>query len=255
MPFSSYNFVFMMSDKISNSQIKHLRALQLKKFRQKYNQFIVEGIKSVDEFIGSSLKCLGLYGNEEAISRFHKQIDSSICFQTNTKQLTQISGLKNPQGVLGVFEMPSLQTLNKTAPLILLLDDIRDPGNLGTIVRTAEWFGLDQVVCSTTSVDCFNAKVIQASMGSLSRVKVHYRDLPELVKELPEHVLLQTDMVGEDYRKVKINKCMLVIGNEGKGVSDELAAMAHQTITIPRKGEAESLNAAISAAILLAELT
>lgn len=245
----------MMFDKISNAQIKHLRALQLKKFRQKYNQFIVEGSKSVDEFIASSVKCLGVFGSEEEIRRCSTALDPSSCFVGTSKQLSQMTSMKSHQNVLAVFEIPANKPLDESASLILLLEDIRDPGNLGTIVRTAEWFGLNQVICSKSSVDCFNTKVIQASMGSLSRVHVHYEDLPDFIKSLPTYDLVLTDMAGEDYKKVALQKSLLVIGNEGQGVSDELRKLAKKTITIPRKGKAESLNAAVSTAILLAELS
>lgn len=245
----------MMSDKISNAQIKHLRALQLKKFRQKYNQFIVEGIKSVDEFVQSPIKCLGLFGNEDILNNYQGVVDEELCYLTNNKQLSQISALKNPQSIVGLFEIPDNQTIDEQASLVLVLDDIRDPGNLGTMIRTADWFGLHQVVCSTSSVDCYNSKVIQASMGSLSRMKVHYINLGELPSILPEHTLILTDMEGENYKDLAVQKAILVIGNEGQGISEELRKLEHQRITIPRKGKAESLNAAVSAAILLAALS
>ena len=255
MPISSYNFVFMMFDKISSAQIKHLRALQLKKFRQKYNQFIVEGRKSIDEFVGSSIRCLGVFGSEEEILRLGPPLSKDLCFVVSKKQLEQISGLKTPQGILAMFEISVSKEIDKQADLVLALEDVRDPGNLGTIIRTADWFGLNQIVCSPSSVDCFNSKVVQASMGSLSRVQVHYNPISQLVDELNAHTLVLTDMKGEDYKTAKLNKSILVIGNEGQGVSEGLKSLKHRVLTIPRKGAAESLNAAVSTSILLAELT
>ena len=255
MPISSYNFVFMMFDKISSAQIKHLRALQLKKFRQKYNQFIVEGRKSIDEFLGSSIRCLGVFGSEEEILRLGPSLPKDLCFVVSKKQLEQISGLKTPQGILAMFEISAFKKIDKQADLVLALEDLRDPGNLGTIIRAADWFGLNQIICSPTSVDCFNSKVVQASMGSLSRVHVHYKPILELVDDLNTHTLVLTDMEGEDYKTAKLNKSILVIGNEGQGVSEGLKSLKHRILTIPRKGAAESLNAAVSASILLAELT
>lgn len=241
-------------NKITNAQIKHVRFLQQKKYRQKYNQFIVEGLKSVDEFLKSALQCVGVFGNEEVLQRFASEIESEKCFYVNNKQLEQLTGLKSAQQVIAIFEKPQLGTIDVEAKVILALDDIRDPGNLGTIIRTADWFGYKEIVCSNSSVDCYNGKVIQASMGSLCRMKVHYVDLPLFVKEQNTHTLVVADMSGTNYKEFEWNKHILVIGNEGSGASDEIRELMSAKITIPRKGEAESLNAAISAAILLAQI-
>lgn len=243
-----------MFNKITNAQIKHVRLLQQKKFRQKYNQFIVEGSKSVDEFLRSSVSCLALFGNEDVLDRFSSELEPEKCFYTASRQLEQITGLKSAQEVLAIFEQPHLGQVDNSANIILALDDIRDPGNLGTIIRTADWFGYKEIVCSFSSVDCYNGKVIQASMGSLARVKVHYIDLVEFIKDQPTHTLLLADMTGTDYKSFDWTNNILVIGNEGSGVSDELRAIGGERISIPKKGEAESLNAAISAAILLSAI-
>ena len=244
----------MVFNKISNTQIKHVRFLQQKKYRQKYNQFIVEGLKSVDEFLKSTLLCVGVFGNEEVLNRFVSEIESAKCFYANNKQLEQLTGLKSAQQVLAIFEKPHLGAIDGAANVILALDDIRDPGNLGTIIRTADWFGYKEIVCSNSSVDCYNGKVIQASMGSLSRMKVHYVDLPQFIKEQNTHTLVVADMSGENFKEFKWRNHILVIGNEGSGASDEIRDLMRAKITIPRKGEAESLDAAISAAILLAQI-
>lgn len=242
----------MLFKKITQSQIKHLRSLQLKKYRQKYNQFVVEGRKSVLEFLDSSHPCLGVFGSESELEGLHLENIESIGCVANSKQMNQISALKQSAGLLACFEMPKEQALNKNANLILALDDIRDPGNLGTIIRSADWFGLNQILCSEESVDCFNPKVVQSSMGSLSRVEVHYVNLHEVLKELSEHQVFVADMLGKDYTQVSFDKAILVIGNEGHGVSDKILSLASSKVTIPRKGKAESLNAAISASVLLA---
>ena len=244
----------MMFNKITNAQIKHVRFLQQKKYRQKYNQFIVEGIKSVDEFLKSTLNCVGVYGNELVLERFQSEIEREKCFYTNNKQLAQITGLKSAQEVLAIFEKPLLGEVDLEANVVLALDDIRDPGNLGTIIRTADWFGHKEIVCSSSSVDCYNSKVIQASMGSLSRMKVHYLDLKHFIEKNSTHSVVVADMSGTNYKEFTWDKNILVIGNEGSGVSDELRALMKAQVSIPRKGQAESLNAAISAAILLAEI-
>lgn len=231
-----------------------MRFLQQKKYRQKYNQFIVEGIKSVDEFLKSSLECLGVFGNEDVLQQFASEIAPEKCFYVNSKQLEQLTGLKSAQQVIAIFEKPNLGKVNEALNVILALDDIRDPGNLGTIIRTADWFGYQELVCSNSSVDCYNGKVIQASMGSLSRVNVHYVDLVQFIQEHPSHKVVVADMSGKNYKEFEWNKHILVIGNEGSGVSDEIRNLMDDKVTIPRRGEAESLNAAISTAILLAQI-
>jgi len=244
----------MMFSKITKAQIKHIRLLHLKKYRQKYNQFIVEGIKSVNEFVESDLKCIGVYAENEHLLTFERKIGASLCYETKAKELQQISAFKNSQEVLAVFEIPQNMTIDKNANFILALDDIRDPGNLGTIIRTAEWFGLKEVLCSKTSAECYNPKVIQASMGSVSRMKIHYVDLEQFLTENKTHQIVLADMDGKDYQTFEWNKNILVIGNEANGISAYLKAMPNEKITIPRRGAAESLNAAISTAIILASV-
>lgn len=238
--------------KITQSQIKHLRSLQLKKYRQKYNQFIVEGTKSVLEFLNSSLVCVGIFAHEQVLENLSIDKFEDILYVANTKQMNQLSALKQSSGLMACFEIPETQPVNKQEKLVLALDDIRDPGNLGTIIRTADWFGLNQVVCSLESVDCYNPKVIQSSMGSLSRIAVHYKDLAHLPIDFPNHDLMIADMNGEDYRSVSFDRGVLVIGNEGHGVSEKILNMAIRRVHIPRVGKAESLNAAVSASIILA---
>lgn len=242
----------MMFSKISKAQLKHVRLLHLKKYRQKYNQFIVEGIKSVNEFVNSKIKCIAVYADSEHLLTFQDKVGTNNCFEIKEKELEQISAFKNPQEILAVFEIPETNEINTKANLILALDDIRDPGNLGTIIRTAEWFGLHEIVCSTTSAECFNPKVIQASMGSVSRMQVHYLDLEHFINNTKSHSVVLADMEGQDFTQFKWDKNILIIGNEANGVSPYLKSLDHSKITIPRKGAAESLNAAISAAIILA---
>ncbi|MCB9257280.1 MAG: RNA methyltransferase [Chitinophagales bacterium] len=244
----------MISNKISNGQIKQIRLLQTKKYRQKYDQFIVEGVKSVQEFLRSDLECLGLFTSVEHFIEFQALCPPGIIYETKPKQMEQISALKSPQEVLAIFKIPKLKNLDVKADFILALEDIRDPGNLGTIIRSADWFGFSQIVCSNTCVDCFNPKVVQASMGSLARIKVFYLDLKTFIESNTEHQLVLTDMKGEDYRSFAWSKNIIVIGNEGKGISSELRSLQHAKISILKKGGAESLNAAISASIILANL-
>ena len=245
----------MILNKISNAQIKQTRLLHLKKYRQKYNQFIVEGIKSVDEFVKSGLKSVAFYGNESYLQEQSNLFGQEKCFITNTKQLSQITCLKSAQEVLAVFEIPTHKEVDRDKKFILALDDIRDPGNLGTIIRTADWFGLKEIVCSSSSADCYNPKVVQASMGSMSRIKVHYKDLDAFMDEMTAFDIVIADMNGTDYRTYEYGKSIIVIGNEGKGVSSYIQEKKNQKITIPRIGGAESLNAAISTAIILSNIS
>ncbi|MGB1248541.1 MAG: TrmH family RNA methyltransferase, partial [Chitinophagales bacterium] len=185
---------------ISNAQIKTIRSLQQKKYRERYAQFVVEGTKSVLEFIQSDYKCRGVFAKEEWYADYLPKITSFDIdlHQANNKQLSQISALKNPQQVLAVFEIDKSQQIDTSASLILVLDDIRDPGNLGTIIRTADWFGLEQIVCSTTCADCYNPKVIQASMGSMSRMQLIYTDLQDFVQQNKDFDLVLADLDGDN---------------------------------------------------------
>lgn len=236
--------------KITKTQIKHIRLLHLKKYRQKYGQFLVEGAKSVLEFLQSSIECVGIYTDEENLAGFDSvkyRNKVNLCTQ---KEMGQISALKNHQGVLGVFKIPDFKQVN-IGQQVLLLDDIRDPGNLGTIIRSADWFGLTAIICSEKCVDCYNPKVVQASMGSLSRIAVYYFNLDQFIKSNSEYKIYVADMQGDDFRNVDWEKVMLVIGNEGKGVRSSIKQNASKTISIQQKGKAESLNAAISASIIM----
>ena len=241
----------MKFEKITKSNVKHLRLLH-SKYRQKYNQFIVEGYKSVREFINSAYKCVALYGKEDALAEFYNHnFEKYIC---NTKELQQISTLKNPQDIVGVFEIPALKPIDYKQDFIIALDDMRDPGNLGTVIRTADWFGLNQILCSETCVDAFNPKVVQASMGSLSRINVVYTDLLNELKTAKLHTLVFADMEGKAYQNFNWDKNIVVIGNEANGISTDLKKMKHELIAIPQKGKAESLNAAVSAAIIMSRV-
>lgn len=233
---------------ISNAQIKHVRFLHQKKYRQKYNQFIVEGFKSVNEFLASELQCESIFIHHDAVL----PINGAEVYTCSEKQMQQITALKNHQQVLAVFTIPQMRTL-PAATFYLCLDDIRDPGNLGTIIRTADWFGLQEIVCSPSCAEAFNPKVVQASMGSLSRMQVRYENLVGFINEHKKYALLLADMEGISYKKTRYIDTILVIGNEGKGVSEEIRELQHQKVSIPQIGKAESLNAALSAAILLSE--
>jgi len=240
-----------MFEKINNTQSKHIKKLHRKKNRQIFNEFIVEGTKTVLEFVNSDYSCKGIFATEDWFYKNSSEIQNQKLFLVNGKQAEQISTFKNPSPVLAVFEILETQNTN-TDDFILYLDDIRDPGNLGTIIRSAEWFGLKNIYCSESCADNYNSKVIQASMGSASRIKVNYLGFETLIKNNPKHVAVLADMNGVSLKKYQWeDKNILVIGNEANGVSDSLKSLVSNKITIERKGKAESLNASISTAIIL----
>ncbi len=236
---------------LSKSQIKLIISLQQKKYRNKYNLFIVEGKKSVLEFISSNFEIEKVFYTNEFkafLSTDNKQLISA-------SELKKISALKNPNQILGVFKIPiTKSTLN--SGLIVALDAVKDPGNLGTIIRLCDWFGIKQLVCSTKTVDCFNPKVVQASMGSLTRISIIYTNLVDYISktDLPVFVSL---MDGKNVYKTALpNDGILVMGNEANGISDAILNFASTKISIPRFGnllQTESLNVATATAILLSE--
>jgi TrmH family RNA methyltransferase len=238
---------------ISKAKIKWIRSLQQKKNREKEGLFVVEGEKMV-------LEGLGIPGLELASLVVHKDAHFLVAgypklpvYSATTTEMEQISGLKTPNKLLAVFRRPKPTTA--PAGFRLALDSIQDPGNMGTILRLADWFGVQSVICSQETVDCYNPKVIQASMGAIFRIRVEYTDLQAYLKEcgVPVYGAL---LNGENYTKVDYtNNGILLMGNEGNGISEELLPLVTKAVTIPKIGQAESLNVATATAILLAEIT
>jgi TrmH family RNA methyltransferase len=236
---------------ISKSQSKIITSLSQKKYRQKHKLFIAEGVKVVNELLNSSLEIDTLF----AVDDFKTDISSDMITRISEKDLQKISNLKTPNKVLGLFKIPDEKPLQKNG-LILALDDVNDPGNLGTIIRLCDWFGISQLLCSKETVHCYNQKVVQATMGSLTRVSVSYIDLETYLtaSTLPTFI---ADMDGENVYKSQLpNEGILIMGNEANGVSDKIKVLIKNKISIPRFGETqetESLNVATATAILLSE--
>ena len=234
---------------LSKNHIKLITSLSQKKYRQKHQLFIVEGVKVVQEFLSSSYELEILFSTENDFSFTNKFI------RVSDQELKKISGLKNPNKVLAIFKIPN-QINPIMGGLILALDSINDPGNLGTIIRLCDWFGIEQLVCSNETVDCFNSKVVQASMGSLTRVAVSYLDLKKYLQNASVPIFV-ADMDGLNVYKTKLpDSAVLVLGNEANGISDEIKQLVTTKITIPRYGafqQTESLNVATASAILLSE--
>lgn len=242
---------------LSKNQIKFINSLKQKKFREEHHLFIAEGNKIVQELLGSEIKIKQLYTTTDFI--FKTKIPHSIeCIEVKANEMERISAFTTASEVLAVCEMPDheLNIEQLKNKLTLVLDDIKDPGNLGTIIRIADWFGISNIICSNDTADVFNPKVVQATMGSISRVKVHYTDLVELFKAQSSKLTVFGALLeGENiYTKKLSSEGLIVIGNESKGISETLLPYITDKISIPSfSSETESLNAAIATAIICSE--
>lgn len=239
---------------LSKNKISEIRKLHQKKFREEQGCFLVEGTKSVIELLQSEITTEEVFATAEWITQFGIQIKNHIpCTEVSIKEMERISCFDTPQEVLAIAKRPSyLQAQIDSKKTLLVLDDIRNPGNLGTIIRTADWFGIDQILCSEDSVELTNPKTIQSTMGSFSRVKVFYGDIPSYLKG-QKRAVYGMFMDGENIGNVDFKSDdILIIGNESHGISASLQPFITQKITIPSSdSKAESLNASIATAILL----
>jgi TrmH family RNA methyltransferase len=250
---------------LSQNQIRHIVSLKSRKFRDEYRQFIAEGNKLVADLIDSPFRVSGIYASAGWIVGNIKTLqDKKIpAFETTPREMERISALSTPSPVLAILEIPQMPTADcrlPTADLLLALDDIRDPGNMGTILRIADWFGIDQVVCSETCVELFNPKVVQATMGSIARVKVFYTGLEQFLEGAGDKVpVYGAFLEGESLYETELTRNgVILIGNESKGISHELEKRVTRKIFIPSYGDsphgkAESLNASVAAAVICAE--
>lgn len=234
---------------LSKNHLKLITSLSQKKYRHKYKLFIVEGIKVVQEFLNSSYELEILFSTECSFS----YLDSFI--EVSEQELKKISSLKTPNKVIALFKIP-VEKNSSPSGLIVALDAINDPGNLGTIIRLCDWFGIDQLLCSKETVDCYNTKVVQSSMGSLTRVAISYIDLKEYLTSVSIPIFI-ADMDGDNIYEMKPpTSAVLVMGNEANGISNSIKQIVSTKITIPRYGNSqltESLNVATATAILLSE--
>jgi TrmH family RNA methyltransferase len=242
---------------LSKSQISLLRSLQHKKFRKEYGLFLVEGHKSVIEFVNAAYQVDTIYHTPEIAPKM-MNLSRKINFQEiSLTDLEKISSLKTPQEVIGLVKIPKWPALNYNLlknRFSLVLDGVQDPGNMGTIIRTADWFGITDIICSDDTVDVYNPKVVQATMGSLARVNVHYGDLIDILPEI-KLPLFGAMLDGENIYSTNFgNEGLLAMGNEGNGLRPEIQALINKKVTIPRIGHAESLNVAIATAILCSEI-
>lgn len=247
---------------LPKNEIKFINALKQKKFREEHGLFIAEGAKIVPELLHSRISVKQVYATAAFIDAQRPDNNQTEFIRVTAAELERISGLVAPNEALAVCSIP------ETVPdpeaiageLVLVLDDIRDPGNLGTIIRIADWFGISTVICSETTVDAYNPKVVQATMGSIARVGIHYTGLTGFLKAHPQPVFgALLDGVNIYSRQLPATG-FIVIGNESKGISEAVQELVTDRISIPSfshsrpvGGEAESLNAAIATSVICSE--
>ena len=246
----------MLSKKI----VKYIQSLSHKKFRDEDGVFIAEGQKVVGEFLsGSNMKCKLVCAEKSWLSEngfLLKNISPEKIFETDEHWLKSISQLKTPNKVVAVFEKRQEEEIkNLSGKLSIMLDDLQDPGNLGTIIRIADWFAIENIICSKNSVDCYNPKVVQSTMGSLSRVNVFYTDIENFIQKNKKIKVFAASLSGTSIFKLPETKeGIILIGNESKGIHEYILKLCSDQITIPKLGKAESLNAAVACGIILSQI-
>jgi RNA methyltransferase, TrmH family len=236
---------------VSKNQIKRITSLLQKKYRKQEQLFFVEGVKGVQELLDSNFELVELFTtNSELFS-----VDKSKVYAISESELQKISALTTPNKCLALFKIPAAVSFEEKG-LLVALDDVRDPGNLGTIIRLCDWFGIKTLFCSEESVDVYNPKVVQATMGSISRVNVIYGNLENFLSETKLPVF-GTFMDGKNiYKETLPNEGIIVMGNEANGISKAIENLVSERIAIPRFGDlqaTESLNVATATAIILSE--
>ena len=240
----------------SKPKSSFVKSLQIKKYRQAEQCFLVEGSKSVAEVLQSDFDVVMLVGKAAFLSEMERHARAPRDrYEVSESALASLGSFQTNTTGLAVMRMKPNTPPDHQPPVVLALDDIRDPGNLGTILRTADWFGVETVIASEQTADVYNPKVITATMGSFTRVRVFYTSLHEYLSNYPATVY-GTFLQGTDVHAVSWKSpAVIMIGNEAHGISDSVKPVVHQPITIPRIGKAESLNAAIATAIVLDNFT
>ena len=244
---------------LSSAQIKEIRSLHLRKNREASGLFLVEGVKMVDELLKSAFAIQAIYGTEKWLKnvKLSKSKNSTAIHSISPSELSRISSLKTPNEVLAIAKKPE-RVLNARDfdGLTLMLDHIADPGNLGTIIRIADWFGIKTIVCSPDTVELYNPKVVQATMGSLFRVNVFYSELTKVIQNFAQSIPKYGAVLdGENIYTTKLDeKAIVVIGNESHGISKAVRSLIANPLMIPAMASgAESLNASVAAAVICSE--
>lgn len=235
---------------ITKNQIRFVKSLQQKKYRNENNCFVVEGRKSIEEAISSKFKIVGTYVSKAS------EVPSALTEYTtiSSSEMDRISGLKTAPGILSIISIPDFNWDNTTDGLTILIDDIKDPGNLGTIIRTAVWFGAQRIICSEETVELCNPKVIQATMGAVFQIPIYRMSIIETLKmfnqrKIPSYAAI---LNGQNLYETQFpSDAAIIIGNESHGIAKEIVAQSSNTVTIPAFGKAESLNASIAGAVLM----
>lgn len=242
---------------ISKAKIKYLRSLELKKHRKAEGVFVAEGPKVVGDLLATR-PARTIVATERWLCGKAPAPDTEV-IEVTEEELRKVSFMRSPQEVLAVFDQPTPEADDFADGLALALDGVQDPGNLGTIIRVADWFGIENVYCGEDTADVYNPKVVQATMGSIARVRVSYRDLRQLIDSLPEGFpVYGMALDGEDiYHQALTDRGLIVMGNEGKGISPDIAARVNRKLLIPSypagRPTADSLNVAIATAITCSE--
>lgn len=243
---------------LSKNQIKFIQSLQQKKHRNESGCFIAEGNKLVAD-LAPAFECEWLVATDEWLSD-HPHLKAKQILSASREELAKAGGLTTPQDAIGIFRKPeyTFSSSDLKGKLTLAADRIQDPGNLGTIIRLADWFGIEQIICSPDTVDLYNPKTIQSTMGALAHVKVHYLALPEVLKNIPGIPVYGTFLDGDDMYKTELSdEGIIIMGNEGNGISSEIEALVSKKLYIPNFPEGcettESLNVAIATSIICAE--
>lgn len=243
---------------LSKNKIKFIRSLELKKFRKENGAFLAEGNKLVSD-LTPYFKCKILVATEEWINS-NNNIKAEEIITVEKDEISRVSLLKTPQDVLAVFEIPTY-TFSPETPkkeLCLALDEVQDPGNLGTIIRIADWFGIKNIYCSHGTADAFGPKTVQATMGALARVRLHYCDIKELISSLDNTPVFGTFLDGKNIYETELStNGLIIMGNEGNGISKDVAGMVNKKILIPNyplgQETTDSLNVAVATAIVCSE--
>ncbi len=246
---------------LSKTHTKYIQSLQHKKFRDESGVFIAEGPKVVLDLLASrKFICVSVFAKEQWLKANENltKNNKDTNFETlEDFELQKISGLATPNNVLAIFEQQAHETeIQLSKKITLVLDTIQDPGNLGTIIRIADWFGVQNIICSATSVDMYNPKVVQCTMGSLARVNIIYTHLEKWLGDDHKIRIYAATLDGKDIRSLpSIDEAILIIGNEANGISDNVMQFVNERITISKKGRAESLNAAVATGIILSHIS
>jgi RNA methyltransferase, TrmH family len=243
----------------SKQQQKYVQSLQIKKYRQEYQRFLVEGAKSVVELLNADFEIELMLATEKFVFDNEKKLEKISVEQVSQSELEKLGTLQSNDAALAVVKMRKNESLSANEnEFVLILDDIRDPGNLGTILRIADWYGIKKVVCSENTVDFYNPKVIAASMGSFTRIKAYYSEISKYIENISKKKnieIIGTFLNSENVHRFDFPASgYIVLGNESNGISAEVEKHITKKITIPRFGHAESLNVGIATAVVLDNL-